>query len=425
MGNKNRTNWSDKARRITGGVTLAIVVLIIILCVSLGKKDKTPESQVTVQPSPVVTEVKTEEKKPETVVKEETPIIEEPVVEEVKEPVVPVIEEPVKDIVVENEPEYTTGSVSFEVCGVTVLNSWADGVFVSTSTEKDNFSVDAVMDFVRYEADKYVSLMDEETVMKITANVGTIKIEYPPFIDPEILMPYFKSDIEEYVALITPVEVEPEVIEEPIVEEIVVEEIVIEEPAPEPIVEEVVPETVDFEVFGYTVNNSWIPGTLTSTSATKGLLSEADVRGFVLYEVEKYGDLLMLNAAIEFIPDGFVLTYPETEDVRAYLPTYKADIEEYVAKLFAPVEEPVVEEPAPEPVVEEATPETADFTVFGYTVNNSWIPGTLTSTSATKGLLSEADVRGFVLYEVEKYGDLLMLNTAVEFIPDGFVLTYP
>ena len=113
MGNKNRTNWSDKARRITGGVTLAIVVLIIILCVSLGKKDKTPESQVTVQPSPVVTEVKTEEKKPETVVKEETPIIEEPVVEEVKEPVVPVIEEPVKDIVVENEPEYTTGSVSF------------------------------------------------------------------------------------------------------------------------------------------------------------------------------------------------------------------------------------------------------------------------------------------------------------------------
>ncbi|MCI7606423.1 MAG: hypothetical protein MSS69_06675, partial [Spirochaetales bacterium] len=67
--------------------------------------------------------------------------------------------------------------------------------------------------------------------------------------------------------------------------------------------------------------------------------------------------LLMLNTAIEFIPDGFVLTYPETEDVRAYLPTYKADIEEYVAKLFAPVEEPVVEEPAPEPVAPEAPAE--------------------------------------------------------------------
>ena len=41
--NRNRTNWSDKARRITGGVTLAIVILIIILCVVLGKKDKAVE----------------------------------------------------------------------------------------------------------------------------------------------------------------------------------------------------------------------------------------------------------------------------------------------------------------------------------------------------------------------------------------------
>ena len=131
-----------------------------------------------------------------------------------------------------------------------------------------------------------------------------------------------------------------EYVEVPTVEE----EPVVEEPAPEPVVEEVTPETADFEVFGYTVNNSWVPGTLTSTSATKGLLSEADVRGFVLYEVEKYGDFLVENVAVEFIPDGFVITYPDTEDAALYLPTYKADIEEYVAKLFAPVEEPVVEE---------------------------------------------------------------------------------
>ena len=194
----------------------------------------------------------------------------------------------------------------------------------------------------------------------------------------------------------------------------------------EPVVVEVAPETASFSVFGYTVDNSWIPGKLTSTSATKGLLAESDVRGFVLYEVEKYGDLLLENTAIEFIPDGFVLTYPETEDASLYIPTYKSDIEEYVAKLFAPVEEKTVEtaEVVEEPVIE-VVPETASFSVFGYTVDNSWVPGTLTSTSATKGLLAESDVRGFVLYEVEKYGDLLLNNTAVEFIPDGFVLTYP
>src|SRR5574344_1699821 len=209
-----------------------------------------------------------------------------------------------------------------------------------------------------------------------------------------------------------------EYVEVPVVEEtpVVVEET--------PVVEETLPSTADFSVFGYTVKNSWVPGTLTSVSETKGLLSEADVRGFVLYEIAKYGDLLVENTSVEFIPDGFVLTYPETEDASLYIPTYKSDIEEYVNTLFAPVEEeaPVASE---EPVVEETVSSTADFSVFGYIVKNSWVPGTLTSVSETKGLLSKADVRGFVLYEIAKYGDLLLNNTSVEFIPDGFVLTYP
>ena len=105
----------------------------------------------------------------------------------------------------------------------------------------------------------------------------------------------------------------------------------------EPVVEETVPSTADFSVFGYTVKNSWVPGTLTSVSETKGLLSEADVRGFVLYEIAKYGDLLVENTSVEFIPDGFVLTYPEREDASLYIPTYKSDIEEYVNTLFAPL----------------------------------------------------------------------------------------
>ena len=351
---KNRTNWSDKARRITGGVTLGVIILIILLCVLLGKKNKSVEPEPIVQPTPVVTEVKEEKKQePVTVVKEEpkeeVPVIVEEVKEPeilVEEPVVPVVEEPIKEIIADEEPKYTTGEVSFDVCGITVKNSWSDGLFVSTSNAKERFSKEDVMAFVRYEADKYLSYMDEETVLKIIASTGTIKIEYPSTIDPEVLMPYYKNDIEEYATLIAPVE---EIVEEP------VEEAVVEEPA----IEEVVPMTADFTVFGYKVLNSWVPGTFTSVSETKGLLYESDVMGFAQYEIGKYGDFLLENVAIEFIPDGFVLTYPEAVDPSGYIAQYKSDIEEYVATLFTAVE--VVEEPAPveEPAVEEPVVPTA------------------------------------------------------------------
>ena len=352
--NRNRTNWSDKARRITGGVTLAIVILIIILCVVLGKKDKAVEPQITVPSAPVETEVVVKEP-------EKTP---EPIT---VEPTVPVIDEPIKDIVeevgpvAEPEPQYTSGEMVFDACGITVENTWSEGTFISTSSEKDRFSPNDVMDFVRYEADKYQNYMDEVTVLKITASTGTIKIEYPPYMDPAVFMPYYKADIEEYAASIAPKD--EVVIEEPVevVEEVVVEEptVIVEMPVVEEapvVVEETVPSTADFSVFGYTVKNSWVPGTLTSVSETKGLLSEADVRGFVLYEIAKYGDLLVNNTSVEFIPDGFVLTYPEREDASLYIPTYKSDIEEYVNTLFAPVEEAPVVEEAPaapeEPAVE-------------------------------------------------------------------------
>ena len=351
---KNRTNWSDKARRITGGVTLGVIILIILLCVLLGKKNKSVEPEPIVQPTPVVTEVKEEKKQePVTVVKEEpkeeVPVIVEEVKEPeilVEEPVVPVVEEPIKEIIADEEPKYTTGEVSFDVCGITVKNSWSDGLFVSTSNAKERFSKEDVMAFVRYEADKYLSYMDEETVLKIIASTGTIKIEYPSTIDPEVLMPYYKNDIEEYATLIAPVE---EIVEEPF------EEVVVEEPA----IEEVVPMTADFTVFGYKVLNSWVPGTFTSVSETKGLLYESDVMGFAQYEIGKYGDFLLENVAIEFIPDGFVLTYPEAVDPSGYIAQYKSDIEEYVATLFTAVE--VVEEPAPveEPAVEEPVVPTA------------------------------------------------------------------
>ena len=407
---KNRTNWSDKARRITGGVTLGVIILIILLCVLLGKKNKSVEPEPIVQPTPVVTEVKEEKKQePVTVVKEEP-----------KEEVPVIVEEPIKEIIADEEPKYTTGEVSFDVCGITVKNSWSDGLFVSTSNAKERFSKEDVMAFVRYEADKYLSYMDEETVLKIIASTGTIKIEYPSTIDPEILMPYYKNDIEEYATLIAPVE---EIVEEP------VEEAVVEEPA----IEEVVPMTADFTVFGYKVLNSWVPGTFTSVSETKGLLYESDVMGFAQYEIGKYGDFLLENVAIEFIPDGFVLTYPGAVDPSGYIAQYKSDIEEYVATLFtavevveesAPVEEPAIEGPVAV-VVPSVISGYEEFKIMGFVVENTWNDGSYLAETAINGILTEDDIKGFVLYEIAKYGSFLTDNVAVKYTADGFMLSIP
>ena len=414
---KSRTNWSDKARRITGGVTLLVIILIILLCVLLGKKNKSAEPEPVVQPVPVATEVKEEKKEEPVAVSKEEPKEEAPVVvEEVKvletiveEPVVPVDEEPIKEVIASEEPEYSTGEVSFDVCGITVQNSWSNGLFVSTSNAKERFSKEDVMAFVRYEADKYLSYMDEETVLKIIASTGTIKIEYPSAIDPEILMPYYKNDIEEYAALIAPVE---EIVEEPAKEEVV-----------EPVAEEIVPMTADFTVFGYKVLNSWVPGTFTSVSETKGLLYESDVKGFAQYEIGKYGDFLLDNVAIEFVPDGFVLTYPEAVDPSGYIAQYKSDIEEYVAMLFAPVEK-VVEEPVVE-VVPSVISGYEEFKVMGFVVENTWNDGSYLAETAINGILTEDDIRGFVLYEIAKYGSFLTDNVAVTYTADGFLLSIP
>ena len=212
-------------------------------------------------------------------------------------------------------------------------------------------------------------------------------------------------------ALLEYVEV-PAVVEEPIVEEA-------------PVVAPVISGSAEFEVFGFVVENSWNDGEFVAQTAINGILTEDDVRGFALYEIDKYGSFLTDNVSVEFIPDGLKLAFPKEIDPSEYISVFKSDIEEYVSKLFAPVE--VVEEPAPveEPVIAEVVPMTADFTVFGYKVLNSWVPGTFTSVSETKGLLYESDVMGFAQYEIGKYGDFLLKNVAIEFIPDGFVLTYP
>ncbi|MDD7161465.1 MAG: hypothetical protein SPF69_00950 [Candidatus Ornithospirochaeta sp.] len=326
---KPRTNWSDKARRITGVIAVAVVILVIVLSVSLGKGKSAPSQTVKVEPTP-------------TVVTESKPVVQEST-------------EEVKTEEVEVKPEK-----------------------------------------VEIEAEPIIEIVEAEEV--------------------EAAAPEIEEAVEE-------AEVEETVESVPVVEEIV------EEP---PVVEEVAPveaETASFTLFGYTVENSWLDGLFTSTLKEKGIVTEDDVRGFALSEVEKYGEMLTANTAISFVADGFTLTYPETVDPADYIDVYKADLVAYITSLFASEEAPEVEEAPVEEVVEETEEEmdikTSDFDVFGYRILNSWYEGVFVSQTEEFGLVSEDDVIGFAEYEAEKYGELLTSNCYVYIVPDGFVLLYP
>ena len=326
---KPRTNWSDKARRITGVIAVAVVILVIVLSVSLGKGKSAPSQTVKVEPAP-------------TVVTESKPVVQEST-------------EEVKTEEVEVKPEK-----------------------------------------VEIEAEPIIEIVEAEEVEAAA---------------PEIEEAVEEAKVEEIVETV------------PVVEEIV------EEP---PVVEEVAPveaETASFTLFGYTVENSWLDGIFTSTLKEKGIVSEDDVRGFALSEVEKYGEMLTANTAISFIPDGFTLTYPEAVDPADYIDVYKADLVAYITSLFASEEAPEVEEAPVEEAVEETEEEmdieTSDFDVFGYRILNSWYEGVFVSQTEEFGLVSEDDVIGFAEYEAEKYGELLTSNCYVYIVPDGFILLYP
>ena len=326
---KPRTNWSDKARRITGVIAVAVVILVIVLSVSLGKGKSAPSQTVKVEPAP-------------TVVTESKPVVQEST-------------EEVKTEEVEVKPEK-----------------------------------------VEIEAEPIIEIVEAEEVEAAA---------------PEIEEAVEEAKVEEIVETV------------PVVEEIV------EEP---PVVEEVAPveaETASFTLFGYTVENSWLDGVFTSTLKEKGIVSEDDVRGFALSEVEKYGEMLTVNTAISFVADGFTLTYPETVDPADYIDVYKADLDAYITSLFASEEAPEVEEAPVEEAVEETEEEmdieTSDFDVFGYRILNSWYEGVFVSQTEEFGLVSEDDVIGFAEYEAEKYGELLTSNCYVYIVPDGFILLYP
>ena len=326
---KPRTNWSDKARRITGVIAVAVVILVIVLSVSLGKGKSAPSQTVKVEPAP-------------TVVTESKPVVQEST-------------EEVKTEEVEVKPEK-----------------------------------------VEIEAEPIIEIVEAEEVEAAA---------------PEIEEAVEEAKVEEIVETV------------PVVEEIV------EEP---PVVEEVAPveaETASFTLFGYTVENSWLDGLFTSTLKEKGIVTEDDVRGFALSEVEKYGEMLTSSATISFISDGFTLTYPETVDPADYIDVYKADLDAYITSLFASEEAPEVEEAPVEEAVEETEEEmdieTSDFDVFGYRILNSWYEGVFVSQTEEFGLVSEDDVIGFAEYEAEKYGELLTSNCYVYIVPDGFILLYP
>ena len=326
------------------------------------------------------------------------------------------VEEIVEDLpVVEEVAPVEAETASFTLFGYTVENSWLDGVFTSTLKEKGIVTEDDVRGFALSEVEKYGEMLTSSATISFISDGFTLT--YPETIDPADYIDVYKADLDAYITSLFASEEAPEVEEAPV------------EEAVEETEEEMDIETSDFDVFGYRILNSWYEGVFVSQTEEFGLVSEDDVIGFAEYEAEKYGELLTSNCYVYIVPDGFILLYPETLDIAPYIGIYKSDLEEYISSLFAAAEEPVVEETIEEsPVVEEVAPveaETASFTLFGYTVENSWLDGVFTSTLKEKGIVTEDDVRGFALSEVEKYGEMLTANTAISFVADGFTLTYP
>lgn len=390
---KPRTNWSDKARRITGAVTFLVVVAAIALAVLLprGKNDAQPT--VTAAPAPVasVQETKPQETKaPETTTVAVAEVKTEPSsVETSKTTVEAVVAEPVV------EEAKTVESVTASETAPAAVEPAVEEVAVAPEA-----------------AEAETSEIKAEEV-EAAVEVAEVKVEA---VEAEAEIAEVKSESSE-----------------PKTEEV---EAVAASEAETPVAdteEEDGIETASFDIFGHTVENAWGAGLFLSVTAEEGLVTEDEIAAFAEYEAAKYGSFLTDNVMVGVLPSTLMILYPETLDVAPYIDYYKADIEEYILLLL---ESSVAEEAlaANVGIIGGADGETEiyvedvskmSFSVFGIRVDNTWTGTTFTSTNEYKGFLTEDDVRGFALYEVGKYGSFLSDNVAIAFVDDGFTLSYP
>ncbi len=210
-------------------------------------------------------------------------------------------------------------------------------------------------------------------------------------------------------------------------EEVVAEPEPVVEPAVEPVVEEPVvsaeakAEETTFYVYGYAIENKWVDGHFESTIGTKGLVSASDIRGFLAYEEAKYPELAK-SVAATIISDGFTLDYAAGMiDEATLVSTYRADLTDYVEALLSASK---TEEKAVETVTVEEVPETIekDFTLFGYTIRNTY---TGTEFVSYLDIATKGDIASFIAYENSKYS-FLKENVTVKAVEDGkMVLTVP
>ena len=311
-------------------------------------------------------------------------------------------------------PEITASSelpvvLSQSYYGYEVTVSADDGSAVVTYPENVVTISDAEA-FLLYEAERHEE--DARQIIYDVSTPGTIILSYPEGSSAENLRrtaETFLSDIAGYVDSLFP-PAEPEAIGNEVIQE---------------------PEIIEYQVLGYTAEFTVEDGK--TTLALPPVVLKSDVDGFFVYEVAKYGSYVD-GIYYRYTGNAVELTYPETitrEDVKLNLPYMVADIEEYAATLVAPIaEESVIEvsEPAviaSAPVLEE--PEIIEPLVVRYEYLGSDFIGYIYTGELQlilPEIVTDSDVEGFFVSEVEKYGSMLD-RVYYRFIPEGVAISYP
>ncbi len=300
------------------------------------------------------------------------------------------------------------------------MNGEKDGKWIVVDGRTSSYTasgLDPYLDYTLYLQASYDGVNWSESASSIAYAV--LSVDDVPYVEESVVLPYEgeltvpETEVEAPVEEAAPVTEEVVTVSEetaPVAEESVVEQV-------EEVEEEAVPllmKTV-FYVYGYGIRNEWSDTYFKSETIEDGVVSSSDILSFIEYESEKYPELL---SGIEYTlsDNGFVLTFEKgAYDGSWIVGQYGADLAEYIEGLFAPVEEETV------------SLESADFTLYGYTLHNTFDGTTFTSVldDEYKDIVYKEDILAFIEYENEKY-PLLEDYVSVKAVENGtLVLTLP
>lgn len=195
--------------------------------------------------------------------------------------------------------KYGEGESVFYVFGYGVKNVWKDGVLTSETMDEGIVSESDVEAFIDSELDKY-PLLDSSLVATLSDGFA---LDYRTLSLPvETILEQYEKDLNDYVKSLSIKTEEEE-------------------------------ESLDFDILGYTLHNTYKGTTFSSYVDEKGVILPSDILLFIDYENGKYPYLKDV-VTVGGVEDGsLTLTVPENLDFDLYISEYKNEIFLYLASL--------------------------------------------------------------------------------------------